>query len=70
MNIFVMNDKNLLTSETISNVIDVVKQGYVAPLTADKAGPIDEMGVINKDRKHAPCVKLLKQLKKGKVSEK
>jgi len=33
MNIFVMNDKNLLTSETISNVIDVVKQGYVAPLT-------------------------------------
>jgi hypothetical protein len=42
---------------------------------SDKAGPIDEMGVINwemldKERKHAPCVKLLKQLKKGKVSEK
>jgi hypothetical protein len=33
MNIYVMNDKGLLITETISNVSDVVKQGYIAPLT-------------------------------------
>jgi hypothetical protein len=33
MNIYVMNDNGLLTTETVSNVTDVVKQGYVAPLT-------------------------------------
>ncbi|CAF3465023.1 unnamed protein product [Rotaria sp. Silwood1] len=33
MNIYVMNDDGLLVTETISNVIDVVKQGYIAPLT-------------------------------------
>ncbi|CAF2921078.1 unnamed protein product [Rotaria sp. Silwood2] len=33
MNIYIMNDDGLLITETISNVIDVVKQGYVAPLT-------------------------------------
>lgn len=33
MNIYVIDDNGLLTTETISNVIDVVKQGYVAPLT-------------------------------------
>ena len=35
MNIYVMNDDGLLTIETISNVVDVVKQGYVAPLTQE-----------------------------------
>jgi hypothetical protein len=33
MNIYVMNDNGLLTIETISNVIDIIKQGYIAPLT-------------------------------------
>ncbi|CAF4648650.1 unnamed protein product [Rotaria socialis] len=33
MNIYVMNDNGLLMTETISNVADIVKQGYVAPLT-------------------------------------
>jgi hypothetical protein len=33
MNIYIMHDNGLLTNEIISSVIDVVKQGYVAPLT-------------------------------------
>jgi intein/homing endonuclease len=35
MNIYVMNENGVLISETISNVSDVVKQGYVAPLTEE-----------------------------------
>jgi hypothetical protein len=35
MNIYVMNENGLLISESISNVSDVVKQGYVAPLTEE-----------------------------------
>jgi len=35
MNIYVMNDNGVLTNETISNVVDVIKQGYVAPLTQE-----------------------------------
>ena len=35
MTIYVMNDNNMLITETISNVIDVVKQGYIAPLTEE-----------------------------------
>jgi len=35
MNIYVMNEKGVLISETISNVSDVVKQGYIAPLTEE-----------------------------------
>jgi hypothetical protein len=35
MNIYIMNDKGQLTTETISNIIDVVKQGYIAPLTQE-----------------------------------
>ena len=35
MNIFVMSDEGVLMSETITNITDVVKQGYVAPLTAE-----------------------------------
>jgi hypothetical protein len=35
MNIYVMNENGLLISETISNVSDVVKQGYMAPLTEE-----------------------------------
>ena len=35
MNIYIMNDDGVLISETISNVTDVVKRGYVAPLTEE-----------------------------------
>jgi hypothetical protein len=35
MNIYVMNDDGVLTTETVSNVTDVVKQGYIAPLTEE-----------------------------------
>ncbi|CAF1252130.1 unnamed protein product [Adineta steineri] len=35
MNVFVMNNNGLLSNETISNVIDIVKQGYIAPLTQE-----------------------------------
>jgi hypothetical protein len=35
MNIYVMNEKGVLITETISNVSDVVKQGYIAPLTEE-----------------------------------
>jgi len=35
MNIYVMNDNGVLITETISNVSDVVKQGYIAPLTEE-----------------------------------
>jgi hypothetical protein len=35
MNIYIMNDNGQLTTETISNIIDVVKQGYIAPLTQE-----------------------------------
>jgi hypothetical protein len=35
MKIYVLNNNGLLSIETISNVIDVVKQGYVAPLTQE-----------------------------------
>jgi len=35
MNIYIMNNNGVLTTETISNVIDVVKQGYIAPLTQE-----------------------------------
>jgi hypothetical protein len=35
MNIYVMNNNGILTTETISNVIDIVKQGYIAPLTQE-----------------------------------
>jgi len=35
MKIYVINDNGLLTTETISHVIDVVKQGYIAPLTQE-----------------------------------
>jgi hedgehog protein len=35
MNIYVMNENGVLMSETIANVSDVVKQGYVAPLTEE-----------------------------------
>jgi hypothetical protein len=35
MKIYVINDNGLLTVETISNVVDVIKQGYVAPLTQE-----------------------------------
>ena len=35
MNIYVPDDDGFLTIETISNVIDVVKQGYIAPLTQE-----------------------------------
>ena len=45
MNIFVMNDNGLLTTETISNVVDVVKQGYVAPLTQQGTLIVDNVAV-------------------------
>ncbi|CAF4069593.1 unnamed protein product [Rotaria sp. Silwood1] len=35
MNIYVMNDNGILISETVSNVSDVIKQGYIAPLTEE-----------------------------------
>ncbi|UJR37595.1 hypothetical protein I4U23_030293 [Adineta vaga] len=35
MSIYVMSDEKVLRSETITNVTDVMKQGYVAPLTAE-----------------------------------
>lgn len=35
MSIYVMNDRGQLTIETITNIIDVVKQGYTAPLTQE-----------------------------------
>jgi len=35
MNIYTINDNGVLTTETISNVIDDIKQGYVAPLTQE-----------------------------------
>ncbi|CAF0974247.1 unnamed protein product [Adineta ricciae] len=34
-NIVIMNDKGVLVSETVVNVIDIVKQGYIAPLTQE-----------------------------------
>ena len=33
MNIYVMNTNGVLISEAVSNVSDVIKQGYMAPLT-------------------------------------
>lgn len=33
MNVYIMNDNGVLISESVSNVTDIVKQGYVAPLT-------------------------------------
>ncbi|CAF1449896.1 unnamed protein product, partial [Rotaria sordida] len=35
MNVYVMNNNGVLISETVSNVSDVVKQGYIAPLTEE-----------------------------------
>jgi hypothetical protein len=35
MNIYVMNDNGILMNETVSDVSDVVKQGYLAPLTEE-----------------------------------
>jgi hypothetical protein len=35
MNIYVMNEDGVLITETIANVTDVVKQGYIAPLTEE-----------------------------------
>ncbi|CAF4389522.1 unnamed protein product [Rotaria sp. Silwood2] len=35
MNVYVMNDNGVLITETVSNVSDVVKQGYIAPLTEE-----------------------------------
>ncbi len=35
MNIYVMNDNGVLITETITNVSDIVKQGYIAPLTEE-----------------------------------
>ena len=35
MNIFVMNEEGVLVTETVANVSDVMKQGYMAPLTAE-----------------------------------
>jgi hypothetical protein len=35
INIYVLNDNSLLLVETISNVIDAVKQGHVVPLTEE-----------------------------------
>ncbi|CAF1337152.1 unnamed protein product [Adineta steineri] len=35
MNIYVMNDDGVMIRETISNLTDVVKQGYMAPLTEE-----------------------------------
>ncbi len=35
MNIYVMNENGVLTTETIANVTDIVKQGYIAPLTEE-----------------------------------
>lgn len=35
MNIYVMNNQGELVIETITDVIDVLKQGYIAPLTQE-----------------------------------
>lgn len=35
MNIYVMNEQGILMSEQVTNVNDVVKQGYMAPLTSE-----------------------------------
>jgi hypothetical protein len=35
MNIYVMNDEGVLISEGVSNISDIVKQGYIAPLTEE-----------------------------------
>ncbi|CAF4513790.1 unnamed protein product [Rotaria sp. Silwood1] len=35
MNIYAMNDNGILISETVSNISDVIKQGYIAPLTEE-----------------------------------
>jgi intein/homing endonuclease len=35
MNIYVMNDNGALVPEIVSNVSDVIKQGYIAPLTEE-----------------------------------
>jgi hypothetical protein len=35
MNIYIMNGNGVLITETVSNVSDVVKQGYIAPLTEE-----------------------------------
>src|SRR5271156_5252695 len=35
MRIYVMNDNGVLITETVANVSDVVKQGYIAPLTEE-----------------------------------
>jgi len=35
MHIYVMNDNGVLITETVANVSDIVKQGYIAPLTEE-----------------------------------
>ena len=35
MNIVIMNNEGILVSETVVDVIDIVKQGYIAPLTQE-----------------------------------
>ena len=35
MNIYIMNDEGTLVSDTVSNVTDIIKQGYMAPLTEE-----------------------------------
>lgn len=35
MNVYVMNDNDVLITETVSNVSDIMKQGYIAPLTEE-----------------------------------
>jgi hypothetical protein len=47
MNVYIMNENGLLTIDTISDVTEVMKQGYVAPLT--------EQGTLIVDNVAASC---------------
>ncbi len=44
MNIYVMNENGVLMTETIANVTDVVKQGYMAPLTEEGTLIVNNIG--------------------------
>ena len=44
MHIYVVGDKGVLVTEKVSNVTDVVKQGYVAPLTSEGTVLVNGVG--------------------------
>ena len=44
MNIYVMNEERMLITERVANVSDVVKQGYMAPLTGEGTLIVNDIG--------------------------